>query len=245
MPEIVVPSATVNPAIAFSNFIQANFIWIVLLIVGAFGILYFVRIRSKQPKTINRNQVEKHRRIEELRYTGRTIKNITNLNGLEIKGVDEYRNIFHGRIWLGEISNITERTEEITSNGKKEEKEILEMVFRPKWFWNFASPFRKDLLRVFKDCVVLDSSRKNIVILPTISIDGFMGYYYDVPNEKTHTNWVNDQIFKHDKEDTTSFYYVESQKRSTFDLEFAHDMAMKEKELQVELARKRGKMTSI
>lgn len=122
---------------------------------------------------------------------------------------------------------------------------IYELVYRPVWFMNFTNPFKIELLRIFKSSLIMDRSKGQLVINPTVSIDKKGGFYYDVPNEKRNLNWINESIHKHDYEDLASFYFVESQKRATLDLSYAHEMAMKEKDLQVELARKRGKMSSI
>ena len=56
---------------------------------------------------------------------------------------------------------------------------------------------------------------------------------------------VENVMFRTDMENMGTEYYVESQKKSVIDTTYAHEMAMKEKELQIELAKKRGKQTSI
>ena len=122
---------------------------------------------------------------------------------------------------------------------------IYEIVYRPVWFMTFTNPFKIELLRIFKTSLIMDKSKGQLVIDPTVSIDKKGGFYYDVSNEKRNLNWINEMIHKHDYEDLASFYFVESQKRATLDLEYAHEMSLKEKDLQVELARKRGKMSSI
>jgi hypothetical protein len=128
---------------------------------------------------------------------------------------------------------------------EKHGENVFEIVYNPPLILNFANTLKKELIRIYKKSLIFDKSKGNIVIKPEISIDRHLGYYYDVANEPTHLNWFNQNLFKNDKEDLSSFYFVESQKKSTLDLKNAADMAMKEKELQLELARKRGKMSSI
>jgi hypothetical protein len=230
------PSASYS----WSTFIQQNLYVLIGIIAIVFIVFYFVRIRTKKPTIISRNEIEKQKRIKELQHNSRLISEEVILpDGNKSINYREFKSLFHGIKFLGSITNIQPRI----SNPDKEM--IYEIVFKPRWFLSLTNPFKKDLLRIFKDCLILDKAKGQIVIEPTVSIDSTLGYYYDVPNELQHLNWINEQIFKHDKEDNASFYFVESQKRATFDLDYAHDMGMKEKELQIELAKKRGKMTSI
>jgi uncharacterized membrane protein len=234
----------------FGNFIQNNFIWIVGLIIVGFVVAMLFKGKSKTAKIISRSQVERQKRISELSQNRNTVGDVEKMNFLDDDGnqisvgVDslkevQYNILFHGSKFLGKITNIGFRF----TNPNKER--VFEIVYNPKWFWEFANPFKKELLRIYEKSLILNKARNSMVILPTVSIDSHLGLFYDVPFEINHVNWINERLFEHDKEDLSSFYYVESQKRSTFDLEFAHAMAMKEKELQIELARKKGKMSTI
>jgi hypothetical protein len=243
MVELVPNPSSMGFVNSFSSFIQNNF----LLLVGGIVIIFLgaslIKTVIKKPKTISRSEVEKANRIKALVKNSNSIYEQTVVDGNTGFDYSTFNSLFHGVKYLGQIMNIAMREEK--SNPEGEARQVLEMVFKPPIFMGISDPFKKDLIRVYKTEVILDKSKKAIVILPQTTIDYKLGFYYDVPNEEKHYNWINENLNKTDMESNTSIYYVEGQKRSTFDYEFAQQMALKEKELQIELARKRGKMTSL
>jgi hypothetical protein len=237
------PNASVNVLNAFSIFVQNNFILIVGFLVIVFLAMSLIKTTIKKPKIISRSEVEKLKRIKALEINENVIVENEVIDGKSIPIYSTFNHLYHGIRYLGQIINIAMREEKGNPTG--ETKQVMEIVFRPPMFLTVSDPFKRNLIRIYKSEMILDRSRKTIVILPQTTIDYKLGFYYDVPNEEKHYNWINETLNKTDMESNTSIYYVEGQKRSTFDFEFAQQMALKEKELQIELARKRGKLTSL
>jgi hypothetical protein len=99
---------------------------------------------------------------------------------------------------------------------------------------------------ISKKAIEMSYGDKTIYIDERVITDWYFGIYYDLSMKKELTEHiVNDNVFKTDLENLASIYFAKSQEQSTFTPDYAHDMAMREKELQIELAKKRGKMTSI
>lgn len=225
---------------AIGSFIQSNLFYLVGLAVIVYIAYDFIKIRSKKPKIISRSIIEKQKRIDELKYNKATIPFKKVVNGHDEIFYPTFKNLFHGQNWLGKITSIACRV------GNPDNELFLEIVFSPAWFGKLASPFKKDIVRVSENSIEpIAENQNSIQIKPEITLDSHMGLFYDVPSEEKHLNFINETLFKHDSEELASQYYVESQKKSTLDLDYAHEMAMKEKDLQIELAKKRGKMSSI
>lgn len=242
-----------NPIVAFLlNHLE---IWVILGI-SIFAIWFFARHFSKKgkPKVISRAALEKSRRIEELKYNKRNwilkkkYRILDRKTGNEIEKEDifypEIKKLWHGGKLLGIVVNIHNREE----NPSKER--FVEIVFRPAiWFGKYAKPFSKvkDIIRFNENELepIQNERQRFLEIKPDVSIDAHMGEYYDVPNEEKHRNWINENMWKHDKEANSSFYEVESQKRATFDLDIAAQLDMKEKEIQAELAKRKGFAESV
>ena len=226
--------------------------WYIFLI--AF-ILYFVWNKwlkgGKKPIIISREKIEKERRIKELKYNGTfvtIIKKIlvpkhTPIGLVEVEDIEEI-SVKKAYLWknpkeiMGNIYNIYHRYDQTIG------KNVYEIIFKPSWAGSFlfANPFsKKDIIRIFEDDFEpIDKESKNLILNVKKSTDGHVGEYYTTGKEKENVNWINDQIFKHDKEANSSFYEVESQKRATFDIYTAGQLDMKEKEIQAEMARKKG-----
>jgi hypothetical protein len=226
-------------------FIQHNFIYIIVAGIGIFLFYEFVlKGGGKQkPKVIIRSDLEKKRRIEELKYNGRVIPIKARILNLEKNKYNEetfypiIKYLWHGTKLIGSISNICIKEENPTN------EIFYEVIFKPIWFWKFTNPFsnKKEIIRLSSNNIEPLNRNKNFIdIMPEVSLDMHMGTYYDVPNEKKNINLINENIWKHDKEANSSFYEVESQKRATFDIETAAQLDLKEKEIQAELIRKKG-----
>jgi len=94
--------------------------------------------------------------------------------------------------------------------------------------------------------LVRDRARRFIEINETAEFDRYMGIYYDIGVRAEAVEYIAvDTQFRSDKENLGADYYVESQKNSFIDREGGLKMAIAEKELQTELAKKRGKTSSI
>jgi hypothetical protein len=235
-----------------TTFIKDNMLVLGLIGVIIFAFIMFVKFKSKTPKIISRAEIEKSRRIDELKYNNRVIPEREEYYNYETGKTElsdvkyySYNYLLNGDNLIGTIQSIGKKNLRVMNDGTEEIKNYYEIVFKPKMFLKFANPFKKEIIVVFDDDIHLFKGRKAVMIDHAVSIDREMGILYTTPHQREIMNMVNEHIYKTDKESNASFYFVESQKRSTIDIDFAHDMAMKEKELQIELARKKGKVTSI
>lgn len=124
-------------------------------------------------------------------------------------------------------------------------KSVLIIVFKPKLIGKVLNPFKKEVLQIFDGLMIKEFDKKKLIIPADVFTDEFMGVFYDLTDPKFHLNIIHEKMFETDLDAMASVWYVKAQELSTFDPDKAHAMAMKEKELQIELARKRGKMTEI
>ena len=98
------------------------------------------------------------------------------------------------------------------------------------------------------DVAVMAYPEGNTIKLPAwVTFDSFMGIYYGSSlTEETHKNVIIDNnLFRSTAQQIASTFFSKSQEQSTFDPEHAHALALKEKELQIQLAAKKGQVTSI
>lgn len=111
-----------------------------------------------------------------------------------------------------------------------------------------TNPFSKLMpFQISSDILKLDTVAKSISVPKWVSFDYFMGIYYDTSiDEELHKNLIVDHnLFRSTAQQLASTFFSKSQEQSTFDPEHAHELALKEKELQIEMAKKKGKVTSI
>ena len=232
------------PSFNIISFINANqnYVLFGVALVGVFIVYELFKGGGKEkPKIISRSDLEKRRRIEELKYNKRTFPIKVKIGDKEDTLLPVIKTIWHGDKCLGNVLGISER---ILKAGNPATEIFYEIVFKPLWFGRFTNPFskKKEIIRIAKTSFETPSNGKEgfIDIKEEVSLDAHMGVFYDVPNEEKHLNWITDELYKHDKEANASFYEVESQKRATFDINLAGELDKKEKEIQAELARKKG-----
>jgi hypothetical protein len=110
-----------------------------------------------------------------------------------------------------------------------------------------GNPFQKAIcIQIWKNNCDLHSYQNTVSIKEQVTFDNIFGIFYDRTLEvELEEHIKNDDLFRTDLENLAAIYYVHSQEQSTFGEHYAHDMAMKDKELEIELARKRGKQSSI
>jgi hypothetical protein len=195
---------------------------------------FFIKGEKKAPKPLDRSEVERKKFIERMKMN---------------KALD-FKWFFRGNQLIGKILYLKPTFIEIKKS-EPQKLDILEMVVQPSLSsrLKLTNPLAKELcIQINKkntDCG-LNSFTNEIRIVEQITFDNLFGIFYDRTLETELAEHIkNDNIFRSDLENLASIYYVKSQEQSTFDPQYAHEMALKEKELQVELAKKRGKMTSI
>jgi len=229
---------------------------ILLVVIGVFGLylaLLYLRMKSKTKYTvIDRRKIEKANFIEEMKYNIAT----------------KYKYLFKGKQLIGKITHYAEgivtvavpvtikakignpEPKTITKNVKQDIK-VLRIVFRPT-FKNipFVKPFSKPEALMLEDdslSIIKMPTRKHIYISDERSINYYFGIYFDEKDaENIHSpNIINTRVLKTDVEQLASRYFTKSQEQCVYSPEMAHQFALKERELAIELAKAKGKRESI
>lgn len=220
-------------------FIQKNaLVIIVAVILIAIIVFILTRPRKKELKSISRPEIERKLFVE---------RNQLNKTG--------YKWLFRGKELLGKISRLRYTDLSTEKNNNKEDSDPLipavEMVVRPVAI-SFSSirilnPFAKELcIMVRFKSLRIDRAISEIEIDEKITFDKIYGIFYDRAYEKESVEYIKDNsLFRTDLNNLASIYYAKAQESSIIRPEYAKDMAMAEKELQTELAKKRGKTSSI
>ncbi len=207
-----------------------------LCLVGA--VIYFgynyLNIRTKiKVKPIDRGQIERVSFIERMKHNKNTKPKA-------------FKYLKRGNQTIGKITHYTEGI--IKANPHN--RQIAKMLVKPlktalKIPFGQLSPFviDKENLRSVQENI--DGSGFLQVPADT-HFELAMGIYYDKQNEPTNRiAIIGDGILKTDFNNLASIYFAKAQEQATYDPERAHALALKEKEIQVEMAKRRGKLTSI
>jgi hypothetical protein len=215
------------------NFIMQNLWLLVGIGLLAFVIMTYLKVRSKiSYKVIDRKEIERLNFVEDMRF------NKTNRWKWLIKG---------DRV-LGKIENYLE----FTHTGNPETKAMIGMVIKPMLITTgirLSNPFSKSqpFLLENNDKIVQIRSKKEIIIPEFMGSDNIFGYYYaiDKDSKSKIENVIDYHLLKTDFNLQASRYFVKSQEQCVYSPEMALELAKKEKEIQLELAKKRGKSESI
>lgn len=211
------------------DFIFQNIYIIAFIGVAGWFIYYLFRVRSTS-KILNRSDIERLKFIERMKHNR----------------IDKPMFLKKGKNTLGLITHFKQFPIEVPSNPDPKKKKLVvinQMIVRSMFLGKI--PIGKP--QAFQ----IGNSEMNIrglvaEIKPHVFLDYYFGIYYDEETQPHHTQLIkNDNIMRTDLNSVASIYFVKSQEQSTYDPNFAHQMAMKEKELQIELARRRGKSESV
>ena len=224
-----------------------------ILIVGGLGfaIWYFLKISSKpRLKPVDRSEIERMKFIERLKVNDSNYKTLW-------RGNKKFAKILKmSALEIPVFESIKKK-----KDPKKEEKrgkpqyeivqtgtaKIIQLVVKPFMFkfLPITNPFSKDMAIQLKiDDLIFD---QDSIIMPSYCyLDFYFGIYYDKTNEPIHTSYIKrDNVMRTDLNTLASIYFAKSQEQATFDPEHAHALALKEKEIQVEMAKRSGKMSQI
>jgi hypothetical protein len=223
-----------------SNYVAGNpifqffieFWWIFPIVIIGLIIFWLYDRSKKAPKIIVRSEIERKKRIQELSMNANMIPDIVEINtpmGIKKDVVfNFYDKLYIGGINRGKIFNIMPKTDK---DGR-----TFEIVYQPFLFWFIVNPFaKKNIINVRENVVNKYAHTKELSIRGEVAIDNVEGSFYDIPNEILHLNKINENLWKHDKENTTSFYETESQKESIIDID--HRKKMSEKQLELQIAK--------
>lgn len=232
----------------------------ILIVVGAVVLVFFayqyLKVSKKAKwKVIDRRKIELANFVDSMKY------NFT----------DAYVWLYKGKKRIGRIINYAEfscpknivifdpkakgkakfiKPQNPRKLKRGEMMDIVSIVFRPCFERiPIANPFAKlDALYIqkHKDCLTVDIMKKRFTIKADRAINRYLGIRFDMlDSEAMHKNIIYHNILKTDMEQSLSRLWVRTQLECVFDPSVARDSMLKEKELQVELARRKGKAESI
>jgi len=234
-----------------------------IVVVLFFVFQMFVKISGKT-KILKRSDIEKKKLIKSMelnktkhfkelwhssKFLGKIInykRFVLNPASIEIKKSQEsfaqkYRDFKETK-----DEKILKELNVLSKNIKDElSKSVVIIVFKPKFIGKILNPFKREVIQIFDGLLIKEFDKKKLIIPADVFTDEFMGIFYDMTDPKFHLNIIHEKMYETDLDAMASVWFVKAQELSTFDPDKAHAMAMKEKELQIELARKRGKMTEI
>lgn len=211
------------------DLVFGNILWFMIGGVIVWAAWTYLRVGTRfKPKPLNRSEVERMKFIERMK----------------LNKTDRWTHIKHGKKTVGKILAYRELT---IKGNPKEDKKIIQMIFKPMLISKIANPFGKtQAMQLDAKNIGRDVGGKAVLIPRWLTLDYYLGIYYDLASEQTHTNLIkNDNLFRTDMNQLASIYFAKSQEQSTFDPAHAHQLAMKEKELQIEMSKKKGQITSI
>ena len=212
------------------DFIFGNIMYFVIGGVALFAVTNYFRFGSrKKVKIVNVADIERMKFIERMK-----------------NNKSSFKWLHRDKFFIGKIVALRNATIKGKSNP---EKQITQMIIKPMLSQrlNIPRPFSK-LMPLQLDYNMLTPTSPAHLNMPAwITFDYFMGIYYGSSHsEETHKNVIIDNnLFRSTAQQIASTFFSKSQEQSTFDPEHAHALAMKEKELQIQLAAKKGKITSI
>jgi hypothetical protein len=226
---MIIMADFVSMLMSFSPFI------LVIVVIGIIAYA-FIKITKSYTKPISRAEIERKHFIERM---------IANKNQFSFKW------LYRGKDSIGKITHA--RTFVIEGNPSKHK--ILEMVIKPTLLWKIPNPLTKQKAfqinyEEIEGCVrktnIMTDGEK-LIVPEWISFNQYFGIYYDITIAREHQDIIlKKDLSLTDLENEKSVDFAKSQEMATIGyVPFAHDMGMKEKDIQHEIARKKGEQQSI
>ena len=209
-----------------------NLIIIGVLAIGLWIIYEFFLKGSgeKKLKPISRAEIERKNFIEKMSVNESTT----------------YKWLFRQNKMLGKIKYL--QGTEIDGQTPEEKIKMWEMVVEPNLTfikWAIKNPFAKEM------CLIINQTKCEFIgdeinIREYVTFDTYFGIFYDRSLKDLGTEYLkNMTLYKTDLENLASVYFVKAQEQSTFNPNYAHDVAMEQARTETELAKKKGKVSSI
>lgn len=236
------------------DFVFGNIVWFILFGGIVFLILNYLKVSSKKAfKPVDRSEIER------LKFIDRLQNNDT-----------EFRHLFRGKNLIGNIKKMSVLTVEVPDiydkkkkkAYKKEEKApadpekedqkltcVVQLIVKPTIsnLIRIDNPLSKLMaFQISQQNVMIDTSKKALTVPVSTYLDKYFGIFYDKNTEYIHSALIlKDNVIRTDIDLLSSIYFAKSQEQATFDPEKAHALALKEKEIQVELAKRSSKLSQI
>jgi len=230
------------------DFVFGNIVYFLAFGGIVYFILNYLNISSKRAfKPVERSEIER------IKFIDRLQNNTT-----------EFRHLFRGKHLIGNIKKLSVLTvdnptlynKKKKKGFKKEEKTpevsqmtIVQLIVRPTIsnMIRIDNPMAKLMaFEISIKHIEIDTSKRTMTVPVSVYLDKYMGVYYDKNTEYVHTAQIlKDNVLRTDIDLLASIYFAKSQEQATFDPEHAHALALKEKEIQVELAKRSSKLSQI
>jgi len=213
------------------KFLMDNVFYIVMIGLVVYVLYYFLRVKTvKKLKPLNRSEYERQQFVERMKHNKSHI----------------FKWFQRGKYTLGKIESYRTFKAEFSNP-----VEITQLVLRPLLIdlkkIQIANPFAQlQAFQLINTKANKDVATKTISVPEWVSFDYYFGIYYDMLEEREHTELIKkDNVIRTDLNSLASIYLVKAQEQSTFDPEHAHEMTKLEKQLQIELAKTKGKSEAI
>ena len=212
--------------------LSANAVLIVgAIAVGTFILGYLKFGVKKSLLPIDRSDIERMNFIKRMR-----------VNENECKHFKYFR---RGNKLVGIITHFSA----LELNTNPHPTEIVQMLVKPFIIprLKIVNPFGKVMcIQVNKKHTSQNLDRKELITGGGIYFDYYFGIYYDKQTEEIQTAWIeSDNLMRTNWNLGASRYFAKAQEEATFDPNRAHILALEEKRIQVEQAKRSGKLTSI
>ena len=256
-----------NPLDVLMQFLADNVFF--LVIVGLLGYLAYMYLRVKRTtltKPINRSEIERMKFIERMKH------NKTESFKWLFRGKNRVGKITHFREYftnpdnykvaeivvkpclLWRLTNPFSKSQAFMVNMGKisEEKKdfVKEDVIKMIKIQNDGFPEKEvplvhlDKEYIIRNRVITDGDK--LIVPEWISFDHYFGIFHDATLPEEHMKIIKrDDVIRTDLNELASIYYCKSQEQSTFDPIRAHQLALEEKKLEIELAKARGKAETV
>lgn len=213
------------------DFIFGNIMYFVIGGVALYFLKNYFKLGSgKKVKIVNVADIERAKFIERMK-----------------NNKSEFKWLTRGGNLIGRIQALRNAT--VKGKKGKEDIHITQILVKPMLvkLLNIPRPFSKTMPMQLQFELLTPTSPVDLQMPSWITFDYFMGIYYGSSlSEESHKNVIIDNnLFRSTAQQIASTFFSKSQEQSTFDPEHAHALALKEKELQIQLAAKKGQVTSI
>jgi hypothetical protein len=202
------------------------------------GYIVLKKVTTNITKPISREDIERRNFIERMKV---------NTN----QSTSKY--LYRGKNLIGSITH----ARNFIVTGNPHNYLISEMVVKPTLFWKIPLPLAKE--KAFQ-INLGECDDKNMLVKPTViesgdkmivpkhvSFNYYFGIYYDITIAREHQDIIlQKDLSLTDLHAEKSVDFAKAQELATIGyIPYAHEMGMKEKDIQHEIARKKGEQQSI
>ena len=211
--------------------LMGNIVFILLFGALAFlAIGYFKFGIKRTMMPIDRSEIERMNFIKRMRMN---------------ESVQHFKYFRRGKNLIGKITHFSA----VKLNTNPHNTEVIQMLVKPFIIprLKIVNPIGKILcMQINKEHTSQNLQKRELIASGGIYFDYYFGIYYDKQTEAIQTAWIeSDSLMRTNWNLGASRYFAKAQEEATFDPNRAHALAMEEKRIQVEQAKRSGKLTSI